>query len=412
MLRRTVNRLADSYWPIPAACVALALALALGLAELDERVQREGSGIAFTGGPDSARSILSTISGSMLSLTALVFSITILVLQLASTQFSPRALRAFLRDRQNQLALGVFLATFVYALLALRAVRGGDGVDRQFVPGITITVSFLLVLASVGLFVRFIHHVSQSIRVVSIIDRIAAEARAAIGRSFPADAHAGASPPSAGAEPAPEPFAARQVVSADRPGVVAFVAIERVVALAAQADTVVRLVPCVGEFVATGMPLFEVAAPAEVDEESLRGTVDLARERDVRQDIGFGLRQLVDIAERALSPGINDPSTATQCIDQIHDLLRRLARSPYPATVHRDGDGSVRAIVDTMTWDDHVGLALDELRIWGSRSLQVRRRLEAMVEDLMAATVADPERRRPLTERMPLWQEPLVVGAG
>ncbi len=375
----------------------VAVALAVVLSQLDQELQRGGSEFAFTGGPDSARSLLSTIAASMLTLTALVFSITIVVLQLTSSQFSPRALRTFLRDRQNQLALGVFLSTFVYALTALREVRGQDGVAELFVPGVTITVAFILVLVSVGLFVQYIDHIAQSIRVVTIIDRIAVETRRTIDRVHPEEEVAG---PAVPLLPSPT-----RVLSCDEPGVVASVQKGRLVSMASSAGVVVRLVPRIGDFVASGMPLLEVFGDGSRDDDDLRTAVALARERDGRQDVAFGLRQLVDIAERSLSPGVNDPSTAVQCLDQIHDLLRRLAARPYPPIAHQDEDGVVRFIASAPSWAEHVALAVDEIRLWGRGSLQVRVRMQVMFDDLLSVTQED--RRSPLVERLPLWDQPL-----
>ncbi len=176
------TKLTAPYWVIPAVCVVGAGGLAALLIEVDKRLERERLTVAFTGGPESARSLLGAIAAPMLTLTALVFSITVVVLQLASTQFSPRVLRTFLQDRQNQLSLGVFAATFVYALVALRAVRGQDGLVDRFVPGITIAVAFGLVLVSVALFIAYIHRITQSIRVSNIIDRISTETQSAIDR--------------------------------------------------------------------------------------------------------------------------------------------------------------------------------------------------------------------------------------
>lgn len=381
--------MSDGYWPIPAACVTVAAGLAFALVRLDEGLQREGVSLAFTGGPESARSLLSTIASSMLTLTALVFSITIVVLQLASSQFSPRALRAFLRDRQNQLALGTFLATFVYALVALREVRGEDGVVDRFVPGVTITIAFALVIVSIGLFVQYIHHIAQAIRVVTIVGRIADEARRTVERLHPAEGSLQREPP---------PPGEGRVVASRGHGTVTGVDVDRLVRVATDGDGVVTVVPCVGDFVPTGAPLLRVEGLEDRDDD-LRAAIALAAERDSRQDVAFGLRQLVDIAERALSPGVNDPSTAVQCIDQLHDLLRRLVDRPYPPVVHRDDAGVVRAVVRQPDWEDHVGLAFDEIAHWGSDSIQVRRRLAAMADDLL--TVARGDRRQPLLSRCP-----------
>jgi len=192
---RLLERVRSAFWFVPATCVVAAAGLALALVQLDEKLQRDGGGVAFAGGPESARSLLSAIASSMLTLTALVFSITVVVLQLTSSQFSPRVLRTFLRDRQNQLTLGVFTATFVYALMALREVRGQDGLVDLFVPGITISVAFGLVLVSVALFVAYIHHIVNSIRVVTIIDRIRIETESTIDRLAERDAEAAPLPP-------------------------------------------------------------------------------------------------------------------------------------------------------------------------------------------------------------------------
>lgn len=184
-LSQYAQRLRDAYWPIPAGCAAIAGGGAVALVQLDEGLQRRGLRIAFTGGPDSSRSLLSTIASSTLTLTALVFSITIVVLQLASSQFSPRALSSFLRDRVSQVTLGTFLATFVFSLVTLREIRGQDGLVDRFIPGITISVAFGLAMASVGLFIVYIHHIAQSIRITNIVGRIAEETRATIERIYP-----------------------------------------------------------------------------------------------------------------------------------------------------------------------------------------------------------------------------------
>jgi len=321
------DRLRQAFWLVPAICLIAVAALCLLLVQLDGSLQRGGGGIAFTGGPDSARSMLSSIASSMLTLTALVFSITMVVLQLTSSQFSPRVLRTFLRDRQTQATLGVFTATFVYALIALREVRGADGLADRFVPGITISVAFGLVLLSVGFFVAYIHHIANSIRLITIATRIRRETEAAIER---------VAAPDAVAVPLPDTVVgATRTVASRRSGVVVAVDTARLVRLCAQGDAWLRLVPRVGDYVPAGAPLMVVACSGRLDEDRLHAGVRFDLERDPHQDVAFGLRQLVDIAERALSPGVNDPTTAVQCLDQLHTLLRILGRcqlAPTPTT--------------------------------------------------------------------------------
>ena len=387
-------RLDDAFWAVPAACVVGSVALALGLIQLDESLQRRGDGIFFAGGPSSARSLLGAISSSMLTLTALVFSVTLVVLQLASSQFSPRVLRTFLHDRRIQLTLGVFTATFVYALVVLREVRGDEGLLGSFVPGVAISVAFGLTVVSVAVLVAYIHHITQSIRVVNIIAKIAGETSETIEREHDADIEWSPAP----GEHLP-PF---RVVPAQRAGVVVVVQEDQLVELARRAGARLRLVPRVGEFVPRGAPLLEVRGGDGLDDEALRKAVLLDHERTLRQDVAFGFRQLVDIAEKALSPGINDPTTAVQCLDQIHDLLRQLSGRPYPTGAHLDEDGQLRLYVPSACWDDHVALALDEVRHWGAGSLQIQRRIRSLLVDLLE--VAPPARRGPLQRQLELLE--------
>ena len=388
-LRSLKVRLREAYWVVPAALTGGSALGAVGLIAVDRRLKREGIAFAFTGGPDSARSILDAIASSMLTLTALVFSITIIVLQLASSQFSPRVLRTFLADRQNQITLGVFTGTFIYALVALRAVRGSDGLVDLFVPGVTITVAFLLVLLSVGLFVAYIQHITQSIRVSTIIDRITAETDEEIDRQPAEVEEAGFGRP----PPAEAPVA----VAAPQRGVVLAVDYDGLAKLAAKAGTWIELAVRVGDFAPKGATVALVhgddPAPDVVAEALVQGI-----ERTITGDITFGFRQLVDIASRALSPGINDPSTAVQCLDQLHHLLRRLAGTPAPAGHVRDDEGILRVVHPVISWEELVGLALDEIRNVGAGSLQVQQRVELLLRDLLE--VAPPERCAPLEAQL------------
>ena len=385
----------DAFWLIPAVCVGMSIGMAAALLWLDRSVSTQLS-IAFAGGPSAAREILGTIASSTLTLTGLVFSITIVVLQLTSSQFSPRVLRTFLQDRPTQVALGVFLATYVYALVALRAVRGEEGAGAQFVPGITIFVAFMLTLASVAMFVQYIHHIAQSVRAVSIIDRIAGETRTVMERRYPPEPVTQAAPPRNLERPMHE-------VMAQVPGVVTSIDVHGLVRVAADSGVFLRQVVPRGGFVPAGGALVQIFGDGDVDADAVVERIRLQRERDLRQDVAFGLRQLVDIAERALSPGINDPSTAVQCLDQIHDLLRRLGTRPFPTGVHTDGDEVPRLQIPEMSWEQYVQLGLDEIRHWGASSLQVHARIGALLDDLLKAVGED--RHAPLQRQLALLEQ-------
>lgn len=358
--RRLMERLRDAYWPIPALCVVIAAASAYGLVRLDHGLQREGIALAFTGGPDSARSLLSTIAGSTLTLTALVFSITIVVLQLASSQFSPRALPTFLRDRQSQVTLGAFLATFVFSLVTLREIRGQDGLSERFIPGITISVAFGLVTVSVALFVLFIHHIAQSIRVVNNLERIGHETRTTIGRLHAREQAIRPEEEAANGELPIELFTLPgRLVRARHHGVVASVDTHHLVELASQRDGLVEVVPQIGAFVVTGSP------PAHVGSLCRRRRVAQRRRPRCRAQHAPGRRLRIPPTRghrrTGAVTGVNDPSTAVACLDQLHDLQRRLVDRPDPSPFHRDDDGRVRAVVPVQRWEDFLALSVDEI---------------------------------------------------
>ena len=373
--------------------------LAFALVEIDAHLD-PGRRVGFTGGPASARELLSAIASSTLTLTALVFSVTVIVLQLASGQFSPRVLRTFLRDHRNQATLGVFLGTFMYALLVLREVRGDDGAVDEFVPGVAVAFSFVLVVLSIGFFIQYIHNITNSIRVIEIIDRVSREAAEAIDRMHPREAEA--------ADVRPVGPAAGAVRS-DARGVVTSVAADALAEVAGRCGVRLVVAPRPGEFVATGMPLVTVHGDASrlgADEErDIRSAITLAKERELREDPAFGFRQLVDIAERALSPGVNDPTTASQCLDHLHDLLRRLAGRPLPAVRVEAAVGGADVLVPQPGWDDYVALALDEIRHWGAGSIQIHQRITAVLEDLERIVTGDrlvvlEQQRRMLEARL------------
>ncbi|MBW3605570.1 MAG: DUF2254 domain-containing protein [Actinobacteria bacterium] len=398
------DRAAGSFWVLPAGLTLALGALAGVLNWTDAALRNAGIEFGFAGGPDAARGLLSVIASSTLTLAGLVFSVTLVVLTLASSQYSPRILRSFLTDQQTKLTLGVFLGTYTYALVALRAVRTAAESDGRgaFVPGVTLTVAFVLALLAIAVFALFIDHVVQSIRIERIIGGIAADTRAVIDDVYPADrddrsASVTATPRTVTAAMVDDPLAgddrSHQIFAPD-PRVVSSIDADTLVSRAHSADALVVLHHGVGRFVPGGAPLLTVVGPDEVDHRTFLAPVGLTVTRTLTQDVAFGLRQLVDIAERALSPGVNDPTTAVQALDQIHDLLRRLATRPIHDGRYADDDGVLRAQIPVWSWDDYVSLALDEVRHWGAGSLQINRRLRLLIDDLLI--VVDDGRAEPL----------------
>ena len=375
------------FWAIPSACVMVAIGLGLGLVRLDEAL-RADLRFGFDAGPDGAREVLSAISTSMITFTGLVFSITIVVLQLTSSQFSPRVLRTFLRDRLTQFALGTFVATFVYAVTVLQTVTSGHD---TFVPAVSTTVGLGLLLLSVGMFVAYIHHIATSIQVSSIMTAIGAETRETLERRYPSRA-VERTP-----HPAVPPGSATDVISAPRMGVVTQIDIDRLVALACSGDVVLRTGVRPGDFIAEGAPLVEVLGSGAVDSAAVSAAITVAKDRTMQQDVAFGFRQLVDIAERALSPGINDPTTAVQALDQLHDLLRRLALRPLRDGIYCDEDGLVRVVTPPETFAGYLDLSLEEIDQYGAEVGQVQRRIDVLLSDVAAA--ARPDHRAAIEAR-------------
>lgn len=373
------------FWALPLFIVVVATLTGLLLPLLDSAIG-DRLPYVFPGGPDGARSILGTIAGAMISVTGLVFSITMVVIQLASSQFTPRVLGDFLTNRITQTTLGIFTASFTYALAVLRSVRGQSGQTGAFVPQISVTVAFLLVLASVGMFLAFIHHTTSSIQVGAIVSRLGETTRTVIQRYFPegADTVVVRADELAWSTPTGPP---RLELAVDVHGHIVEIDHRSLVAWAEENDCVVELLHPVGAFVVEGSPAIRIwGGSASQDEaEPVRRSVVVEQDRSHHQDPAFGIRKLVDIAERALSPGINDPTTAVQVLDELHRVCRTLVqRFDLPRVVSHDG--VVRLVHRPQEVEDLMDLSVEEVLHYGHDSLQVPRRVLAMVEDLRPVT--------------------------
>lgn len=392
-LTHVQESLRSSLWFLPTVAVATTAAVAWGMVTLDRRLDGSPSWLAYNGGPTSAQQILTTIATSMMTFTGLVFTLTIVVLQLASSQFSPRVLRTFLRDRSSQVALAVFTSTFVFALFVLGQVRTGT-VGPVFVPGLSITLSFALVVVSLVTFVYFVNHIAQSIRVVNIIESVAAETRHTLAEVYAWDAD---DRPQQTVEMPALGEPTQLIPMSGRGAVLCGLDIAGLVELARRHDCLLKLLPDMGDYVAGGGTLFEVhGGRGDLSEGEVRRQIDVSRERTMRQDPAYGFRQLVDIAEKALSPSLNDPTTAVQALDRLHDLMRRVAVLPQPSSVFCDDDGRVRFVRKVISWPGFVTLAFEEIRRYGASSIQVHRRLRASLAELMDLV---PDDRRPPLER-------------
>ncbi len=348
----------SSYWFVPAALGVGAFLLSTVTLAVDHRLpqdwlRRLDLDVLPVIQSEGARSVLTTVASSMITVAGVVFSLTLLVLTQASSQFGPRLLNNYMRDRTNQFVLGIFVATFVYALLVLRVVTGGDseaGIDA-FVPNLSVLVALLLTFLTVAILVYFFHHTAQSIRVTHVLGELDDALRrrlAALAEREPDDDEDDREDLEDVALAMPLDFRDDLgVIAARRGGYLQSVDANGLVASAAEKDAVVRIIPIVGSFVMRGAPLAEVhpATAAEGLDEAVHMAVSIGPDRSLTQDLAFYFDEFLEIALRALSPSMNDPFTARSCIDRIGQGLLLLDERRLPRQVHVDDDGRVRAFV-------------------------------------------------------------------
>ncbi|MGZ4764741.1 MAG: DUF2254 domain-containing protein [Ilumatobacteraceae bacterium] len=360
------DTLRTNLWLVPTLEVVVAAGLFIATYEVDQAAYHGHLTLPSwvnNGSADAARQILTAIAAAVITVVGLVFSITIVALTLTSTQFGPRMLRNFIRDIGTQITLGTFVATFVYAVLSLGAIAHGSRGD--FVPHLSITVALLLVLASLGVLIFFIHHVAKSIQLPEVIASIAAELAVAIDAE--AITSGGLSALEAG--PSPAELQRRLVESgtsipAPHSGYLQFVAYDVLAGIAAESEAVVRLLYRPGHFVVEGLPLATVwpAEAAGAVQRNLERAHFTGPHRTLAQDLSFAIDQLVEIAIRALSPAVNDTFTAITCVDWLSDGLCKITANWNPRLVHRDGRGHVRIIAADVRYERFVERAFDKIR--------------------------------------------------
>ena len=385
----------DSLWFIPALCTVGAVLLAVLIARLDARWEASGAlgGVLFSGGAEGARGVLSAVAGSLITVTGVVFSVTVVALQLASSQFTPRVLRGFMADRANQIVLGIFIGTFTYAVMVLRTVTASDDDRSAFVPEVGVTVAILLVLVSIGALIYFINHAARSIQASVILAREAEHTLHRIDHLFPRDIGEGESPQVAA------PTTASATVLAERSGYVLAVNADSLFDLAEEGAFTVRMEPPIGGFVVDGEPLATVWPASAVSPTVIAGIRDaflIGQERTPDQDAELGITVISDMAVRALSPGINDPTTALLCIDRLLELLARLGRGREPLPSRVGPTGAVRFLARTTSFERAVGLAFDQIRHYGGGNPAIAKKL---LDALLRLGALVPPSRRPALVR-------------
>jgi len=382
------TRATKRLWSTPALYVVAALALGFLIPALD--VWRARPPTFFTSAV--AISVLSAIASGMIAFTGIVFSMLFLMIQFGSTAYSPRLAGYFLQERIVRHALGVFSATFLYALLALSSAgRASERIGFD----LSVTAALLAVLLSTIMFLALLQHVT-TLQVGNVLHTVGDYGRAVIEVSYPRLPNVEAATDRV--EPAPEPAApelpavTQTIRYSGGPMAVIEINLKLLTRMAQRANAVIEVEYPIGDTVPNGAPLLRVrGGQRKLKAWRVRRAVVIGRQRTIDQDSLYAMRLIVDIAIRALSPAVNDPTTAVQAIDQLDDLLRRIGRRQLAVGYVSDRAGQLRVIYPTPHWEDFLALAIDEIRNYGATSIQVMRRLRALLEDLREAV--PPARR-------------------
>jgi uncharacterized membrane protein len=388
--------LRTNLWLVPSLEILAAVALYAGTHAVDKAAYDGSltlpSWMVF-GSADAARQILTALAAAVITVVGIVFSITIVTLTLASTQFGPRMLRNFIRDRGTQFTLGTFVATFVYAALVLISIGPGTG-GQDFVPHLSITISVGLVTLSMAVLIYFIHHIATSIQLPQVIASIAKDLSLAIDAESAGTGRALESGPSV-SELLRRMEDAGGVVPAPASGYLQFVRYETFVGLATEKGAVIRLLLRPGHFVVEGQEMARVWPPgaAESISAALRHAHITGPNRTLAQDLPFAVDQLVEIALRALSPAVNDTFTALTCIDWLGASMCKVTDQWHPLRVHRDGHGFVRVITAHISYTRMIERTFEKIRQAGRGMPAVLiRQLEAITR-IVEHTTTEHQRR-------------------
>ena len=376
-LARTWRGLLESLWFLPGAILVGCGGLSFGLVEIDRTASPNG-GVVFSGNEAAARTVLSVLAGSLITVAGVSLSLTVLVLQLASSQFSPRVLPSFLGDRLTQVTVGGFVGIFTFSLIALRAVGGG------FVPRLTVTVASGLGVVAVLLLVAFIHHVSKMIQVSEIAGRLGRATERRLETLYP-EQFGGGGDDDGGAGAALDEWRRSgrpREVGAMRTGYVEDANLRAIASALDGCAARVHVLVVPGDFVTTGETVAEYwADDGEAAEGAIRRGIAIANERSLAVDLAFGIRQLTDVALRALSPSLNDPTTARTCIGYLRGILEELAGRDLPRRLRRFGDTDATVVAARREFSDYLR-ALQEIARCAGPAVEVTESLLAACESI------------------------------
>ncbi|AFZ30106.1 Protein of unknown function DUF2254, membrane [Gloeocapsa sp. PCC 7428] len=395
-LGKVWESLHTSFWFIPSLMVLGAIFLAYVTLTLDHQEYDliRTLPLTYTRGPDGAREILSTVSGSMVTVATTAFSIVIVALQLASGQFGPRLLRNFMRDTGNQIVLGTFISTFIYCLLVLRTINSQD--NEEFVPHFSVTCSIILAAVGVAVLIYFLHHAATSIQAQQVISNVGQDLHETIDRLFPQKIGQGEPAGQDSGTDIPRDFEREaESIRAKVGGYIQGVDNEELMKFATENDLLIRLNYRPGDFVVKGSDLVTIFPGKRIHKklaEKINGFFVVGNQRTPQQDVEFCVNQLVEIAVRALSPGINDPFTAIQCIDQLSAALCHLAQKSIPSPYRYDDNQKLRVIAESVSFADMVDTAFNQIRQYGQSSVGVTIRLLEAIARISECTHTKEQR--------------------
>jgi uncharacterized membrane protein len=403
-LKQKWSDLRSTFWFLPFLIVLSSIVYAVALIRTDyaggDRWLAQWPRI-FGVGAEGARDMLSTLASSMMSVMGITISMTLLALALASSQYTSRILRNFMRSRVTQVTLGTFAGIFVYCLIVLHTIRTGDA---PFVPILAVFFAFVLAFGGIAVLIFFIHHIASSIQASSIIASVAQETNASIDRLFPEKR-----------EPGPDEAEGKEnerllpsldertwyAVPAAVSGYIESVDNDAILRLARGERTIVRMEYGIGEFVVQDTALVSLALTYPPDQETiaaLNGAYSIGRHRTVDQDTAFGIRQIVDMALKALSPGVNDTSTAVMCVDYLTAILARLAARQFPPSHRYEGE-TLRVMAIVPSFEGLLAEAFDQIRDSAAGNVAIMARMLGAIDTISSLTVS-PSHVRALDEQV------------
>ncbi len=392
------SKLKSTFWFIPFLLILLAILVALIAVSIDINIEFLNKGIGkyiFISSPNSARSVLSTISGAMIGVAGTVFSITLVVLTLASSQLGPRLISNFMYDRLNQIVLGSYVASFIYCLIVLNAIK--EGGEQVFIPSLSITLAILAALANIFLLIIYIHHTAVSIQADNVISKVSAVISSNISQLFPK---------TSGNEihDDKDTDVARIMVKyqfqknlvSETQGYLQYVDHDALLKLAKKINGVLEIKNKPGEFIIKGskvVKLFALEDPGEDIHQKVYSNLITGKTRTQQQDAEYTIHQVVEIASRALSPGVNDPFTAIACIDNLTSTLAYLTKVKFPSKYIFDEEENLRIISEVLTFEGMLDAAYNQIRQFATGSPSVLIRLMEALGELNEIAVRSKQKQ-------------------